>query len=132
MIFRFIAAALLAFTVSGCATFQTFEKVQEIANATVSSEVVIPTANAFNILKAGATRVAEYCIRENFTPVICEEGTRRNISKAVRAGTGARKRLRDTLVNGTPAAASVYNLLVGAVQDLQNSPANSPQFAGAK
>ena len=30
------------------------------------------------------------------------------------------------------ASVTVYNLLIGAVQDLQNSPANAPQFAGAQ
>jgi hypothetical protein len=131
MISRIVAVALLAITVSGCATFKTFEKVQEVANATVPAEIVIPAANTFNIVKAGATRFAEYCIREKFAPAVCEEGTRRAIVKAIRVGSGARKRMRDTLANGTPASASVYNLMVGAIQDLQNSPANSPQFVGA-
>jgi hypothetical protein len=131
LIRKILIAAAIAFTVSGCATFQTIEKVQEIANATVPAEVVIPAANAFNIVKAGATRFAQYCIQQNMTPAICEAGTRRAVIKAVKVGTGARNSMRASLVNGTPASASVYNLMVGAIQDLKNSPANSPQFVGA-
>lgn len=131
MIRKAIAAAIVAFSLAGCATFDTIQKVQEIANATVPASVVIPAANTFNIVKAGATRFAEYCVREKMAPAICEVGTRRAVVKAVRIGTGARNSMRDTLVNGTPASASIYNLMVGAIQDLKNSPANSVQFVGA-
>jgi hypothetical protein len=131
MIRNVIAVAILAFALSGCATIDTIQKVQEVANATVPASVVIPAANTFNIVKSGATRFAQYCVQQNMTPAICEAGTRRAVVKAVRVGTGARNRMRDTLVNGTPASASIYNLMVGAIQDLKNSPANSAQFVGA-
>jgi hypothetical protein len=140
MIFRFVAVALLAFTVSGCATFQAIEKV---ASATVPASVVLKAANAFNIVKAGATRFAQYCVQQNMAPAVCDKGTRRIVSKAVRAGTSARDRALAEIgaddpacladINQCrPAPASVYNLMVGAVQDLQNSPANSAQFVGAQ
>jgi hypothetical protein len=132
MIRNAIAIALTAFVLAGCATLETIQKVQEVANATVPASVVIPAANAFNIVKAGATRFAQYCVQQNMAPAVCEAGTRRAVSKAVRVGTNARNQMTDSLVNGTPASASVYNLLVGAVQDLKNSPANSAQFVGAQ
>lgn len=131
MIRRILVAAALAFSIAGCTTIDTIQKVQEVANATVPASVVIPAANTFNIVKAGATRFAEYCVREKHAPAICSVETRRSVVKAVRVGTGARDRMRDTLVNGTPASASIYNLMVGAIQDLKNSPANSAQFVGA-
>lgn len=131
MIRKILVAAALAFSLAGCATFDTIQKVQEVANATVPASVVVPAANAFNIVKAGATRYGQYCIQQRMAPVICEAGTRRAVVKAVRVGTNARNKMTDSLVNNTPASASVYNLLVGAVQDLKNSPANSPQFTGA-
>jgi hypothetical protein len=132
MIRNAIAIAIAAFVLAGCATLETIQKVQEVANATVPASVVIPAANAFNIVKAGATRFAQYCVQQSMAPAVCEVGTRRAVSKAVRVGTNARNQMTDSLVNGTPASASVYNLLVGAVQDLKNSPANSAQFVGAQ
>jgi hypothetical protein len=93
---------------------------------------VIPAANTFNIVKAGATRYGQYCIQQQMAPAICDAAIRRNVIKAVRVGTNARDKMTGSLVNGTPASASVYNLLVGAVQDLKNSPANSAQFVGAQ
>lgn len=128
---RIIIALTLSLWLAGCATLETIQKVQEVANATVPANVVIPAANAFNIVKAGATRYGQYCIKERMAPVICEAGIRRSVIKSVRAGTNARDRMTDSLVNGTPASASIYNLMVGAITDLKNSPANSVQFVGA-
>jgi uncharacterized protein YceK len=128
---KIIIVLALSLSIGGCATLETIQKVQEVANATVPASVVIPAANAFNIVKAGATRYGQYCIKEKMAPVICEAGTRRAVIKAVRAGTNARNRMTDSLINGTPASASIYNLMVGAIDDLKNSPANSVQFVGA-
>lgn len=118
----------LAISLSGCGTFP---KVLETANATVPAVVVIPAANAFTILKAGASRYGQYCINERMVPSICSADIRRSVIKAVRVGTGARNRMSDSIENGTPAAASVYNLMIGAIDDLKKSPTNSVQFAGA-
>jgi len=127
-----LAVGIMASGVAGCTTIDTIQKVQEVASATVPASVVIPAANAFNIVKAGATRYGQYCIQQQMAPAMCEAGTRRAVIKAVRVGTSARDRMTDSLVNGAPASASVYNLLVGAVQDLKNSPANAAQFVGAQ
>lgn len=130
MIRKVLTAALVAFSLAGCATFETIKKVQDVANATVPAEVVIPAANGFNILKGAATRYGQYCIQQRMAPVICSADTRRIVIKSVRAGTKARDRMTASIVDGTPAAASVYNLLVGAIDDLKNSPVHSAQFGG--
>ncbi|HEY6022166.1 MAG TPA: hypothetical protein VIY48_20560, partial [Candidatus Paceibacterota bacterium] len=90
--------------------------------------VVVPTANAFNILKAGATNYARYCIQQKMVPTICSASNRRAVIKAVRAGTGARNQMEASLVAGQPALSSVYNVLVAAVNGLKNSPAAITQF----
>jgi hypothetical protein len=124
---RAFAVVAMAATLGACASIGT---VQKVATATVPAEVVIPAANSFNILKGAATNYGRYCIQQRMEPVICSAPTRRAVIKAVRVGTGARDRMVATLENGTPAAASVFNLMVGAMDDLKNSPANTTQFTG--
>ena len=124
---RSIALMAVAMALASCASIQTFQKV---ATATVPAEVVIPAANGFNILKGAAVNYGRYCIQQKMAPVICEAGTRRAVIKAVRVGTGARDRMVDSIVSGTPALSSVFNLMVGAIDDLKNSPVASPEFTG--
>lgn len=120
-----VGLALLA--VGGCSTLAT---VQQVATATVPPEVVMPAANTFNILKGGATNYGRYCIQEKMAPAICNAGSRRAVIKAVRVGTGARDRMMANYESDTPVASSVYNLVVGAIGDLKNSPAAASQFTG--
>src|SRR5437899_9269879 len=124
-----IVIAIAAFLVlSGCSTLGTF---QQVATATVPASAVIPAANAFNILKAGATNYGRYCIQQKMAPAICDASTRRAVIKSVRAGTAARNQLEDSVVNNQPALSSIYNVLVAAVNGLQITPAASTQFTGA-
>lgn len=122
---RIILAAALALTLGACSTLQT---IQQVATATVPAEVVIPTANAFDILKGTATNFARYCVANAMPQPVCSVSNRRAVVRFVRSGTAARKQLVDSVGSGTPAAASVYNVLVAAVQGLQGTPAASPQF----
>jgi hypothetical protein len=117
---RIILAVTLALSLAGCASLGV---IQQVATATVPAAVVIPTANAFDVLKGTATNYGKYCIAQNMAPAICSEGARRAVIKFVRSGTAARKQLEGSLDRGEPAAASVYNLLVAAVQGLQGTPA---------
>lgn len=117
----------VSLALAGCGHLAT---VQKVATATVPAEVVIPAANTFNILKGAATNYGRYCISVNMDAAICSAPNRRAVIKAVRVGTGARDRMVATLESGTPAAASVFNLMVGAIDDLKNSPANTSQFTG--
>lgn len=129
---RLIAIALLGLSLAGCAKeMALLGTIQQVATATVPANVVIPAANAFDILKGTATNYARYCIQGKFVDAICSAGIRRTVVKFVRSGTSARNQLEDSVQNGTPAAASVYNVLVAAVQGLQGTPAASSQF-GAK
>ena len=131
MLRKLFAAALVAVTLAGCSTFQ---KVTEIAGATVPAAVVIPAANAFDILKAGATNYGTYCVNQRKKvgawPAVCSADARRAVIKAVRAGTGARNQMEVTIETGTPAAASVYNVMIAAIDGLKASPAADPQFGG--
>ena len=114
---------------AGCAGTQailgTYKTVTETL---VPAEAVIPAANAFDILKIGAANYGQYCINNNMTPSICSATTRRVVIKSIRSGTGARNQLKASVRDGTPAAASIYNVLVTAVTSLQQSPAANAQF----
>lgn len=121
-----ILAVALALPLAGCATLGV---VQQVATATVPAAVVIPTANAFDVLKGTATNYGKYCIAREMVPAICSVSARRAVIKFVRSGTAARKQLEGSLDRGEPAAASVYNLLVAAVQGLQGTPAAT--FSGS-
>lgn len=126
---RRIALILVsALALAGCAQLGT---IQKVATATVPAAVVVPAANTFDILKAGAANYAQYCINKKMVPAICSADTRRIVIKGVRAGTGARDKMEDSLTTGQPALASVYNVLVGAIDSLQKSPAASAQFTGS-
>ena len=131
MLKKIFAIAIVALTVAGCSTFQ---KVVDVAGATVPAAVVIPAANAFDILKAGATSYGAYCINQRKKvgswPAICSADTRRIVIKTVRSGTAARNQLEMTIETGTPAAASVYNVMIAAIDGVKTTPAADPQFGG--
>jgi len=120
-------AGLVLLALGGCSTLAT---VQQVATATAPPEAVIPAANTFDILKGAAVNYGRYCIQQKMAPAVCEAGIRRNVIKAVRVGAGARDRMVASYESGSPVAASVYNLVVGAIGDLKNSPAASTQFTG--
>lgn len=119
----------MTLALGACSTLQT---VQQVATATVPVSVVIPTANAFDLLKGTATNYGRYCIANKMPEPICSASNRRAVIRFVRSGTGARNQLEASVINGTPAAASIYNILVAAVQGLQGTPAASAEFGVAK
>lgn len=117
----------LALGLSGCATLNAdIAKLQQVytiaTTATVSPTTVIVTANAFDALKATATNYGKYCIQGKFVDPICSATNRRNVIKFVRGGTAARNQLEVSVSSGTPAAATIYNLLVAAVNGLNSTP----------
>lgn len=128
---KIIGALILCFALGGCAKdMALLQTVQQVATAEVPAGVVIPTANAFDILKGTAANYGRYCIAQKMAPDICSPDRRRLVIKFVRSGTSARKQLEASIDSGVPAAASVYNILVAAVQGLQGTPAASAQFQG--
>lgn len=145
---KLFAAALIAVSVAGCAGLQqNIEAIQKridlvtgvfdmVTDATVPANVVIPAANAFDILKAAATNYGSYCIgRRQATgawPAVCSADIRRNVIRSVRAGTAARNQIEESFETGQPVLGSVYNILVSAVRGLKGSPANTEQFGGVK
>lgn len=137
MRYRKLALALIvagaAISLGGCAKemalLQAASSAVEFATTTaVPASVVIPAANTFDVLKGTATNYGHYCINNQMPEPICSAGNRRLVVKFVRSGTEARRQLEDSVINGTPAAASIYNVLVAAVQGLQKSPVASSQF----
>lgn len=114
---------------AGCADFQAITGTYKTVTETVvPADVVIPAANAFDILKIGAANYGQYCINNNMAPSICSAVTRRVVVKSIRTGTAARIQLKASVRDKTPAKASIYNVLVTAVTSLQQSPAANAQF----
>lgn len=130
---RIIPLIIACLALGGCAKdMALLQTIQQVATAEVPASVVVPAANSFDILKGTATNYGRYCIQGKFVDPICSAANRRVVIKFVRSGTKARDQLEASVENGTPAAASVYNVLVAAVQGLQGTPAASSQFGGAK
>lgn len=130
-------AAALSLSLVGCGP--EFKQKLDIAigvyefatTAEVPADVVIPVANAFDIVKVSAVNYGRYCIKNKHQPAICSADIRRTVVKAVRSGTAARNQLELSIETKQPAAASVYNTLVAAVNGLKASPVNSPQVKEA-
>lgn len=125
----------VALVLAGCAgTMEKLELATSVyktaTETTVPASAVIPVANSFNILKGTAANYGAYCIQQQMVPAICSATTRRYVIKAVRAGTKARDQMVGSLRNNEPAAASIYNVLVEAVNGLKLSPAANAQFGG--
>lgn len=124
---RRLLIPLLALGLAGCATFNSdIAKLQQVytvvTTATVPPTTVIVTANAFDALKATATNYGKYCIEGKFVDAICSASNRRNVIKFVRSGTTARNQLELSVTTNTPATATLYNLLVAAVNGLNSTP----------
>lgn len=126
---RYLAIIALGLSLAGCSTLST---IQQVATSEVPASVVIPAANTFNVLKAAATNYGRYCVANRMPEPVCSKSNRRAVIRFVRSGTSARNQLEISVENGTPAAASVYNLLVSAVQGLQGTPVTSPQFGAVQ
>lgn len=116
----------LALWLGGCATLQgDIAKLQQVytvvTTTTVPASTVIVTANAFDALKATATNYGRYCIQGKFVDAICSAGNRRKVVQFVRSGTSARNQLELSVITGTPADSTLYNVLVATVNGLQSS-----------
>ena len=130
-----IAAVVLALLLSGCATLNSdiakFQQVYTVATTTsVPPQTVIVAANAFDALKATAINYGTYCIQGKFVDAICSAANRRKVVQFVRSGTTVRNQLEVSIATNTPAASTLYNLLVAAVNGLNSSALAN--FNGAK
>lgn len=114
----------LALALTGCGTITKLQQVYTVVTeTTVPPSTVVVAANAFDALKATATNYGRYCIQGKFVDAICSAANRRIVVKAVRSGTAARNQLELSVTTNTPAAATLYNVLVVAVNSLTQSPA---------
>lgn len=123
---KILVAAVLALSLGGCATFQTFENNVKTAWSMVTSASVSPTqiivaANGFNAVKATATQYLLYCKSVNYVPQACSLSNRQVVVKSVRAGTVARNQLEPYVTSGTAGPAAIYNTLVSVISSLQAS-----------
>lgn len=120
---RIALALLLALSVTGCAQLQKLQTVyQEVSSATVTPQQVYIAANTFDGIQATATQYLTYC-RANLTVALCSADNRRIVIRGVRAGRSARNQLETYLSQSTPAPSAIYNTLVAAITNLQQSAA---------
>ena len=118
---RFILLAVVL-ALGGCAQLQGVYTAA--TTATVSAGNVVIAANAFDALKATAINYGNYCVAQHFPRPVCSASNRRSVIRAVNAGTAARIQLEASINTGQPALATVYNVLIAAVNSLQTSPIN--------
>ncbi len=127
---RLIIACAIALSLTGCAGLQKQIEFASgiyttVTETEVPANVVIPLANAFDILKGAAVNYGRYCISKQMAPSICAADIRRQVIRAVRSGTAARNQLEISVRTGQPALGSVYNVLVSAVNGLKASPVST-------
>jgi hypothetical protein len=131
------ACVAVAFVIglTSCATLNSdiakLQQVYTVATTTsVPPQTVIVAANAFDALKATAINYATYCIQGKFVDPICSAANRRKVVQFVRSGTTVRNQLEVSIATNTPAASTLYNILVAAVNGLNSSALAN--FNGAK
>lgn len=120
---KLLLATALALSLGACADLQGIYTLA--TTATVPAGSVIIAANSFDALKATAVNYGNYCVSQRFPQPVCSASNRRTVIKAVNAGTAARVQLEASINTGQPAIATVYNVLIGAVNSLQTSPINT-------
>lgn len=130
-----LAALCLATVVAGCSTLNSdITKLRQVytvvTETTVPPSTVIIVANAFDAIKATAVNYGKYCIQGKFVDPICSAENRRKVIQFVRSGTTARSQLELSITTNTPAASTLYNVLIAAVNGLQSSALSN--FTGAR
>lgn len=114
---KFLALALLALSLGGCATFQKDWAI--ITGTSVSPTQIIVAANAYDAAEATATQYLLFCKSAAPAPSYCALATRQAVVSAVRAGRVARIQLEPYVVSGTAGPAALYNTLIAVVTQLQ-------------
>ena len=114
---KFLALALLAVSLGGCASLQKDWAI--ITGASVSPTQIIIAANAFDAAEATATQYLLYCKSASPAPSYCARSTRVAVVSGVRAGQAARAQLEPYVVSGTAGPSAIYNTLIAVVTQLQ-------------
>jgi Prokaryotic membrane lipoprotein lipid attachment site len=122
---RLIAALGLTLLLAGCSTEIANIKAaySVITQATVSPQVILVTANAFDALEAGAAQYLVYC-KSNLSNIVCSASNRRSVITAGRSGRAARNQLEPYITSGTAGPKALYDTLSAAVSDLRSSQAS--------
>ena len=117
---KFIAVALLAVSLSGCATFQ--NAYNAATGSSVPGNLVIVAVNSFDAVEATATNYLRLpkCIAGG-TPFCRSVTATAKLVPAIRAGRVARNNL-EAFMQANPGAlgpAGLYNALISATTTLQ-------------
>ena len=119
---------LLAITNASCtsAEISKFHSVVDIvSSAQVPAGDIIAAANAFDLLKSGATQYLRYC-KGRLAQAICSANNRRLVIRYGRQGTAARNQLELGIANGAAVGPrTLYDALVAATSQLSASPAQT-------
>lgn len=132
------ALVLIGFTFGGCAAelakFQVgIAKVKQVF--VLATTTTIPETQAqiavlsFEVLEAAATEYFKFCASYKADPK-CTADTLRTAIKYDRQGRAARDTIKTAAKTGQPILATVYNLLIGAVNVLGTTPVTTFGAAG--
>lgn len=124
------ALVLIGFTLAGCAgelaklqaDIAKVKQVYVLATTTTIPETQAQIAvSSFQVLEAGATEYFRFCAQYKTDPK-CTADTLRTAIKYDRQGRQARDTIKAAAKSGQPVLATVYNLLIGAVNVLETTP----------
>lgn len=131
------ALVLIGFTLSGCAAemakFQAgIAKIEQVyvlaTTATVPETQAQIAVSSFQVLEAAATEYFKYCATSKTDPkcapgTVTAPGPLRLAIKYDRQGRNARDQIKAAAKSGALISSTVYNLLIGAVNNLGTTPA---------
>lgn len=120
-----IIAALVLLT--GCASLdaklQTIQKVYTVVTeATVPASAVTASGGAFVLAETAGTAYLTFCDGAP-TDQKCSASTERLVIKSIRAGRSALNQLKQQIRTSPTASASLYNILVTALNSINATPA---------
>lgn len=122
---KILVALALAAALAGCAELQKLEQAFTfVTGTTVPPQAIVVAANTFDGLQGTATQYLIYC-KANLAQPVCSAANRRSVIKYVRAGRAARNQLEGYITQNVAAPATIYNVLIAAITNLQQSAANA-------
>lgn len=121
-----LLAALAALTLlaAGCSKeLQTFQKVYTVVTEqTVPASAVTASGGAFVLAETAGTAYLTYCDGAP-TDAKCSASAERLVIKSIRAGRSALNQLKQQIRASPTASASLYNVLVTALNSINATPA---------
>lgn len=123
---KVLLIALLSLTVGGCANqLAKIKQVYDVATTTtVPASYVLAAANSFEVASKAVGAYYDFCATAR-TDKRCAPDILRTVRSAEIKGRKTRDQLEAYITTGTDAPATLYNILVTAVNTITTSPAST-------